>query len=572
MPTKLAIKSDAELLSYIINEDPVLSAELDLPKQGSDLKDYGKLISHNQRYRNAFINTVNLIGLTMIHRNEWDNPWDNFANRGTLEWGDSVREMILDLPEAKDYNKNFANKYAFLNTEVPDVFQFIHELNFQKYYETTTSDEQLAMAFNGAEGSLLQFVQNAIGMLFEGYKYDKYCLDKYQLCRRILDGTVTSVEIDGYGSLTPRQRIAKMKAVSNKMTFRNPNYNPAGVRVATRHEDQIVLLDADFEAEMETDVLATSFFKDEAKFKTNMALIDGWDNHDLSRLISLIGADFEPFTDAELTALGNVAGMIIDREFFQDYIYTLDNAADPNATRATEFFNPTTLENNHFLHCWAVISTSPFKQGVVFTKDVTPAVSALSVSPSTASVTVGQKLQLSATVTAAGFANKAVQWGIQKDGETREGKKAYINQSGVLTIPAGHITGNGTQGTYVLTIGTALADSDTVVIDGISYTPAADEDTAAEQAAAIATLFASNAKYTVTQGTSSNANKLTFVEKSGYYGVGVPTIDDTDMLTGKITSSVTTQGVPDGNVVVKATSIYNSAVSGTATITAVAAA
>lgn len=570
--TSLNVKSDAELLSYIINSDPTLSAELPLPKQGESIKEYGKLISENQRYRNAFINTINVLGLTMIHRNEWENPWDYFTNRGTLNRGDSVREMIIDLPEAKDYNKNFENKTAFLATESPDVYQFIHTINFQKYYQTTTSDEQMAMAFNGEEGSLITFIQDAIGMLDEGRKYDKYCLDKYQLCRRILDGSLTSIEIDGYSSLTTREIVAKMKGISNRMTFRKPNYNPAGLRLATKHEDQIVLLDADIAADVETTVLATSFFKDEAKFKTNMAMIDSWSDHDVARLVSIMGADFVPFTDGEITALQGVAGTIIDKEFFQDYTYTLDNATDPNSTRAAMFFNPTTLENNHYLHVWGVIATSPFKNGVVFTKDVTPAVSAVSVSPSTASVTVGQKLQLSASVTAAGFANKSVLYTIAKDGETRKGKMATINQYGELTIPAGHITGNGTQGTYVLTIGTALADSDTVVIDGVSYTPEAGDDTAAEQAAALATLFSDNAKYTVTQGTSGNANKLTFVEKSGYYGAGAPTIDDSDMLTGKITESTTTPGVPDGNIVVKATSIFNKSVSGTATITAVATA
>ena len=67
----------------------------------------------------------------------------------------------------------------------------------------------------------------------------------------------------------------------------------------------------------------------------------------------------------------------------------------------------------------------------VFTKDVTPAVTAVSVSPSTAVVTPGQSLKLSASVTAAGFANKAVQWSVTT---STEGAKASIKQDGTLTI------------------------------------------------------------------------------------------------------------------------------------------
>ena len=567
----LKVNSDSELLSYIINVTPELASEIDLPVQGKSIAPIGKLIMSNERFKNAFINTINLIGLTVIDRNYWENPWEAFTERGTLNWGQSVRELIVDIANVYDYNAYADSATHFLENVVPNVYNYIHEVNYQKFYKTTTSDEQMAMAFN-TDGGLMDLIEKVVGSLYEGYKYDKYIVDKYMLCRRILDGTITSVEIDGYGSLTPRQRVSFIKNISNKMTFRSPNYNPAGVRVATPFADQIMILNTDFEADLSTDVLATSFFIDEAKFKTDLALIDGFNNHDTARLTELLGSAYIPFTDAELTALGAVPCVIVAREFFQDYNYSLDNMADGsvNGTRATNFFNPETLKNNHWLHTWKVISTSPFQQAVVFTKDVTPAVSSVTVSPSSASVSAGQNLQLSASVATAGFANKAVQWSIDHDGETRADKKATIDNNGLLRIPAGHVYGNGTQGTYTVTISTAMATTDTVVIAGVEYTPAADDDTASEQAAALATLFASNTFYTVTQGTSGNANKLTFVEKSGYYGIGKPSVDTSDVVTGVFTEATTTPGVPSGAVTVKATSIYNTSVSGTASITVVA--
>ena len=62
----LAVKSDAELLSYIINVTPELRDNIDLPVQGQSIKPIGQIIVDNERYRNAFINTVNLIGLIII--------------------------------------------------------------------------------------------------------------------------------------------------------------------------------------------------------------------------------------------------------------------------------------------------------------------------------------------------------------------------------------------------------------------------------------------------------------------------------------------------------------------------
>ena len=560
---------NTELLSYIINSTPELRSEIDLPVQGESIAPIGKLILSNERFKNAFINTINLIGLTVISRNYWENPWESFINRGMLRMGQSVRELFVDIAKVFDYNAYANQPEHFLQNVVPDVLNYIHVVNYQKFYKTTTSDDQMAMAFTEPDG-LFNLIETIIGSLYEAYKYDTYIVNKYMLCRRILDGTVTSVEIDNYASLTPRQRVAKMKDVSNKMTFRSPNYNPAGVRVSTAFGDQIMILNTDFEADMTTDVLATSFFRNEAEFKTNLALIDGFNNHDIARLTELLGTDFIPFTEGELTAMGNIPAVIVSREWFQNYNYALDVRSDSmNVTsdglRATNLFNPETLRNNHWLHVWKVVSTSPFQNAVVFTKDVAPAVSAVDVSPATADTIPGQKVQLSSVVTTTGFANKAVTWSIQSDSEADPSKQATINQSGLLTIPSTHVKkANGTQGVYVVEITTALATGESLTIAGVTYTASAEDNTATKQATSIYALFAGSTDYTVTRDSAA----LTFTEKSGHYGVGKPVVT-LNGTTGVYTETTTTAGVPanTGQIVVKATSVFDTSKNDTATIT-----
>lgn len=433
--------TDSELLSYIINVTPELQSEIDLPVQGESIAPIGKIIMNNQRYKNAFINTVNLIGLTIIKRNGWDNPWE-FTKRGTLRFGQQIRELVLDLCNVYDYNTNFSNKQRFLSTEVPNVFNYIHEVNFQKFYQTTTSDTQLAMAFD-SEGGLFDFIDEAISMLYESLKYDTFLVDKYMLCRRIIDGTVTSVKITDYATLTPRQRVAFMKNISNKMVFRSPNYNPAGIRRATRFEDQMLIMNTQFEADMSTDVLATSYFRNDAEFRTNMALIDSFDETDTARLSELLGDAYVPFTEAEITALGKVPAVIISREWFMDYDYALD--ADSNIIKQTEFYNPTTLENNHYLHAWRVFSTSPFENAVVFTSD-TPAVTSVTVSPATATISAGMSIKLSASVATTGFANKAVQWSIVEAAGEQTGHPVVIDVDGNLHVPADYVGSKTAEG------------------------------------------------------------------------------------------------------------------------------
>ena len=429
----LAVKTDAELLSYIINVTPELRDNIDLPVQGQSIKPIGQIIVDNERYRNAFINTVNLIGLTIIKRNGWDNPW-TFTVRGTLNFGQQIRELILDLCNVYDYNKDLEKPEKFLENEVPNVLNYIHSVNFQKYYKTTTSDAQLAMAFN-QEGDLMRFIEESVGMLFESWNYDRFIVDKYMLCRRILDGTMTSIQIPNFSTNTERQNVSFIKNISNKMTFRSPNYNPAGIRRASSFDEQILIVNTEFEANFSTEVLATSYFRDEADLRQRLVLIDSFSEHDTARLTELLKTQYVTFTEDELTKLKTIPAVNITNEWFMDYYYALDNNAN---TKLTEFYNPQTLRNNHFLHVWAVFSTSPFENGVVFTSE-TPAINSVTVNPATASVMQGQSLQLNAVVDTEGFANKAVTWEVT----TGSNLGVTVSKNGLVQVPATATVGSG---------------------------------------------------------------------------------------------------------------------------------
>ena len=66
MPRNLSTRDSLELLSYVMNQNPILTETLELPSQGDSPAEYGKLILANERYKNAFVNTVNLIALTLV--------------------------------------------------------------------------------------------------------------------------------------------------------------------------------------------------------------------------------------------------------------------------------------------------------------------------------------------------------------------------------------------------------------------------------------------------------------------------------------------------------------------------
>ena len=437
----LNVTNSAELLSYVINQTPELRENLKLPVQGESIKGIGKIIMKNPVYKNAFLNTMNLIGLTVITRNHWENPWKKFTDKGELSWGQQIREIIVDIANVYDYNEYVNRPHDFINTEVPNVLSYLHEINYQKFYKTTTSDEQMAMAFERED--LFTLIDEIVNSLYEGYEYDTYLVNKYMLARRILDGTVTAIQIEDIANKTDRDVVAEIKAVSNDMTFRSPRFNPAGIRKATAFEDQFAIVSTKFDAKFTTNVLATSYFRSDAEMKANMELTDGFGNFDMPRLAEIFAKrddqgnviegeyvdGYVPLTQDEMTALQEIPCVIVGIDFFQDRYYGMDNNAP---TRKTEFFNPQTLRTNHWLHNWGSVSTSPFENSVCFTVTA-QGVTSVSVSPSAATVTKGQSLQLSATVVTTGFANKAVYWTVDADSYA-DGVR--IADDGELIIPA----------------------------------------------------------------------------------------------------------------------------------------
>lgn len=444
----LKVNDSAELLSYIINQVPELSANIDLPVQGESIKPIGKLIISNPVYKNAFLNTINLISLTVITRNHWDNPWKKFTDKGTLTFGQGVREVIVDIANVYDYNEMIKNACNFCKTEVPNVLSYIHELNYQKFYKTSTSDEQMAMAFERED--LFSLIDEIINSLYEGMEYDDYQVAKYVLARRILEGTVTAVQIENIANKRDRDVVAEIKAYSNDMTFRSPTFNPAGIRKATSFDDQFAIVSTKFDAKFTTNVLATSYFRSDAEMKANMELCDGFGNFDINRLNKVFGkrdengdlienqyvAGYIPLTEEEMSTLNQIPCVIVGRDFFQFYRYGLDNMANG---RKTEFFNPQSLRTNHWLHIWGVVSSSPFENAIVFTT-TKPAVNLIEISPAELSVSAGIPVKLTANVKTTGFANKSVIWKITQDPEQDPTKKATVDINGNVTIPKDHVS------------------------------------------------------------------------------------------------------------------------------------
>ena len=97
----------------------------------------------------------------------------------------------------------------------------------------------------------------------------------------------------------------------------------------------------------------------------------------------------------------------------------------------------------------------------------------------------------------------------------------------------------GTQGVYTLTLSGTFASGNKIKVDGTEVTLDSTSSASPTAAAsAVVTAMSANTNYTVT----SSGAVITFTEKAGHYGVGMPAWEITSTA-GKGTAATTTEGV-----------------------------
>lgn len=389
----------------------------------SNSKEIGQVLMQFPALQNEFVSAlVNRIGLTLVQNMEFSNPWSVFK-RGVLDFGETIEEIFVEL--AKPFQYDPASAYANnLKRELPDVRAAFHPINYKKFYKTTIQQEELQLAFLSWQG-VDNLIAKIVDSLYKGAQYDEFLVMKYALAKHIVKGHLYPVAVSGD---TTTSMAKDYKTISNNMLFPRTDYNMAGVRNITLRENQYLIMTAAADAAMDVDVLATAFNMDKAEFMGHRILVDSFSSFDDARLAELFADDpnYVALTADDKTLLATVKAVIVDKNFFMIY---------DNLLKFTEQYVGEGIYWNYWYHTWKTFSVSPFANAVVIVASgTTSAVSAISVTPSSASIagTVGNVLHLVASVTKTGFANSQVVWSISSNAEDY----ARIDESGNLIITA----------------------------------------------------------------------------------------------------------------------------------------
>lgn len=366
------------------------------------VREIGGIIMQYPTLQNEFLSAlVNRIGRIIITSKMYSNPWSMFK-QGVLEFGETVEEIFVDLAKPFQYDTAMAESKIFAR-EMPDVKSAFHILNYQKFYKTTIQNKQLAQAFLSLEG-ITDLITKIINSMYAGAQYDEFLVMKYMIAKNILNGRLHAVTVPEITDTNCKKIASVMKGVSNGYEFLKRDYNTAGVATYAEKDSQYLIVNSQFDAIMDVEVLASAFNMDKAEFSGHRVLVDSFGSLDVERLNILFKGDdtYTSFTDDELQALDVIPAILVDKNWFMIF---------DNLYEFTEQYNGEGLYWNYWFHTWKTISVSPFANASVFVPNV-PTVTKVSVSPTSVSAHAGQKVVLSVDVETENFAPKTVVWSL----------------------------------------------------------------------------------------------------------------------------------------------------------------
>ena len=419
---KTLTNSSVDILNAIRNNATQNYREY-IPKATADadsIRQIGAIIMDYPALQNEFLSAlVNRIGRVLITSKMYDNPW-SFFKKGLLEYGESVEEIFVNIAKPFQFDPAVAENNVF-KREIPDVRAAFHIMNYQKYYKATISNDQLRQAFLSWQG-ISDLIAKIVDAMYTGANYDEFQTMKYMLARHILDGHMYPVEIPAVETANMKSIVSAIKGISNKYTFLSTDYNLAGVATFTNKSEQYMLINSNFDATMDVEVLASAFNMDKAEFSGRRVLVDSFGSLDTARLGELFAGDstYEEISEDELKALDLIPAILVDRDWFMIF---------DNFYNFTEQYNGEGLYWNYWYHVWKTFSVSPFANNALFIPGK-PVVKTISVTPSNSTVSAGQSVQLVANVQTENFAPKSVTWSVNSD-------KAIVDNSGKVTVKSG---------------------------------------------------------------------------------------------------------------------------------------
>ena len=258
-----------------------------------NLKQIGDALSVDNNLMNEFITSiVEKIAFTKIKGLEFKNPLKNLKGEN-VPLGKFLEEIYINPAEGTTF-KTDGN--LLLQTVSPDGKTCYYSRNREQSYKVSFDESKILGAFN-SELSFTEFFNTIVQSLYAGDEIDEYELMKKAVTESVEIGAVTMIDCD----INKPKDIAKsIKNLSKFFTFPSSlyaGYNKVNSEkisngekeVVTRVDtnNQVLLIRADIETEIDFEYLASLFNIDKAKLVDMTILIDSFpsETHDIYAIL-----------------------------------------------------------------------------------------------------------------------------------------------------------------------------------------------------------------------------------------------------------------------------------------------
>lgn len=322
----------------------------------------GESLATNPGLWNEWIGgLMNEIGLKVIRSATFYNDFAPLQ-KGEVAYGEVIEEIFVGDAELRDFSVEKA-AVRELKRSPANVHTAFHLTNFEGQYAVTTEWAYVKRAFQSEEG-VMDLIDRIIASLSNSFEGDDRDMYLYSLHRRFLDGGIKQEVVTWNG--TDLNQSAKnltkgIRAMARRFANKSTEYNSSGVRTASKPEDLYIVIDADTEAELDVELLASAFNMDKAQILGHIIVLDDWDSVDEYRfdvLREATGSLLE-YTVGEKAYLqaGKLKAIVFDASLFQVYSkdINLSNVLVHNG-----------MMTNTFLNIMKVYGMSPFANAVAF--------------------------------------------------------------------------------------------------------------------------------------------------------------------------------------------------------------
>lgn len=309
----------------------------------------------NSRYENQFYPTlVDTIFETIVSKAIYENSLKEYK-AGFVTNGAGVRETFVDKIDALPYATTDVEKEE-LKTYLAQIYEARYLLNMERKYPVTLGRLQFRGYVESPE-KVMDLIDYIKSMLYTSNEMDEYGLMKTMLQNYILQGKAYVVPVDMTNGLD--DFATEFRAMSLLLKgLPKRDFNEFGVMNNTPLDRQVLFLSARTAAKYSVDVLSSAFNMSQVDYVTRVEVMDDLDQpYSELDVLRTLNKNIPAISAADSTILGNVVGILMDRNFFKVYDMVNEMWDKERASR---------MDVNYFLHIWQIYATSPFANFVIF--------------------------------------------------------------------------------------------------------------------------------------------------------------------------------------------------------------